>query len=439
MQIIPTVNLQYQPLTVRYNTVTNPQSIDNKGLSCDKFQRTTPVTQNVSFQSSVTEGQFLRGLSGIRDPYSDVIILNNKEMNQIYQDLSKTRTSRDKIKYLSQYTESMLPVEETVFYMLETGLQKERHASLNEILTEEKPQAIQNIIKTQAKILDKMEELSANLSDSNRNKVYGLIDKSRPQILLPKEDSNHFKKHRLINDLVRISQYETLKQIENSIRKLPGAQRKPAMKRFREAHSLFLDQPYNTNVKGKTPLERILELQEEFIPETLGEPNELEPIIDLANTLPTSKDSVDAFIVEMADKDDKTIAKRLVSESLGTIEHIVPESKGGVNEAYNFIFVTKSRNEERSNTPMKYFMRKYPDIPKYCKHYIEDIMKAGQTSKLRGREWYPYVIKETMHEEMGVDVNISSYRVSPKKAFKTFPERLKEKYPQFRKYFTNAQ
>ena len=167
--------------------------------------------------------------------------------------------------------------------------------------------------------------------------------------------------------------------------------------------------------------------------------NKMIPIIEIASKLPTSKSSINAYIVEMCGKDDKAIAKRFISESLGTIEHIVPDSKGGANEAYNFIFVTKSRNEERSNTPMKYFMQKYPDIPKYCTQYMNDIMKAGQNFQLRGHEWYPYVIKETMREEMGVNVNISSYRVSPQKAFRSFPQRLKEKYPKFEKYFTNPQ
>ena len=439
MRIIPTVNFSYQPSAIRYNTTGNPLAVDNRGLTCDKFHRSAPVTSNISFQSSVSEGQFLRGLSGIHDPYSNVIILNNKEMNQIYQDLSKTRSSRDKIRYLSQYTQSMLPVEKTVFCMLETGLKQNRHASLTEILTDNKDSALTELIQKQKSIFKKMNKLSSNLSDENKMKVNSIISKAESQILLPHEDKNHFKKTRIMNDLVRISQYKTLDIIEERINELPESEKEPALERLYDTQRIFENNPYNVNVKGKTPLERVLELQAEFAPDTLDEPNELEPIIDLANTLPTSKDSVAAFIVEMSDKDDKTIAKRLISESLGTIEHIVPESKGGVNEAYNFIFVTKSRNEERSNTPMKYFMRKYPNIPQYCKQYMEDIMKAGQSSKLRGHEWYPYVIKETMHEEMGVDVNISSYRISPQKAFKSFPVRLKEKYPQFNKYFTNAQ
>lgn len=439
MQILPTINFHYQPTAIRYNTMSNPQAVNNKGLTCDKFQHSSPIASNVSFQSNVSEGYFLRSLSGVHDPYSGVVILNSKEMHRINQDISRTRSGREKVRYLSQHTESMLPVESVIYDILRQGIKKDRYATLGDILTKEKSFALMNLLDEENNVFMKIKEASSDLSDKNKAKVLKEVSKAERRILLPHDDKNHFRRSRFINTLVRISQHDVLNNIEERINKLPQSQKEEALERFHEAKTLLENNPYNTNIKGKSPIERVRELQAEFAPDTLDEPNELEPIINIASKLPTSKSSVNAFIIEMSDRSDKDIAMRLVSESLGTVEHVVPESKGGPDEAYNFIYATKSRNEERGNMPMKYFIRKYPDIPKYCQQYMNDVMKAGQSSQLRGHEWYPYVIRETLREEMGVRLDTSSYKVAPQKAFKSFPSRLQERYPQFNKYFTNPQ
>lgn len=439
MRIFSTINFIPQQSASPYRATSNPVAVDNRNLYCDKFQHSAPVSANISFRSNVSEGYFLRNLSGIHDPYSGVIILNNKEMNQINQDLANTRTGRERIKYLSQYTESMLPVEHAVFELCEAEIKHDRYLSLQTILTQKQPEALKNLIKEQQLIFNKIDKQIPTLSAENKGKVLSALSKAKTRILLPHDDNNHFRKNRFVDELIRISQDKNIAQIEKNISLLPEDEKTEALNRLYDAERIFLNNPTNANIKGKSPLERIKELQTEFAPETLDEPNEIEPLIEIAKQLPTSKSSINAFITEMADKPDNAIAKRFVSESLGTIEHIIPESKGGVDEAYNFIFATKSRNEERSNMPIKEFLKKYPDIPKHCKQYMKDILKAGGDNKLRNHEWYPYVIKETMREEMGINVDISSYRMSPQKAFKSFPKRLKEKYPKFEKYFTNPQ
>lgn len=443
MKILPFISYQTQQLGIQpqqrsYNAISY-----NKTLSCDKFEysnsTTTPITPTISFQSNVSNGQFLRKLSGIHDPYSGVVILNNKEMNQAYQDLSKLTTGRERITYLNQYEDSMLPVEKAVFNICKSEINYNKHLSLQQILTKKQPKALKNLIKEQRTVFNEIVEQIPTLSEENQHKVNSAISNAKELILLPHEDKNHFKKTRFMDELVRISQDKILRRIDENISQLPEEEQTNAKERLYETERILLNNPHNINVKGKTPLERVKELQVEFAPETLNEPNEIEPLIEIASKLPTSKDSINAYIVETYSKDDKTIAKRFISESLGTIEHIVPDSKGGANEAYNFLFVTKSRNEERGNMPMEHFLRKYPNIPNHCQTYINDMVKAGYSSKLRGHEWYPYVIKETMRDEIGANVALRDYRMSPQKAFKSFPNYLKERYPKFKKYFTNSQ
>lgn len=85
----------------------------------------------------------------------------------------------------------------------------------------------------------------------------------------------------------------------------------------------------------------------------------------------------------MYTRTEEQIAERLISESLATIEHIVLKSLGGENEAYNFMLVSKGRNNERGNMPLEFFMKKYPDIPKYTQTYVDDIIKNAKNKNLK--------------------------------------------------------
>ena len=444
MQICNNTNIQQHSNYAKKSVINNSLNYDNSFV-CKETSHTNPMIysqlacslNNINFTSNVSNGSFLRNLTGVHDPYSGVVILNNKELNQIYQYLSKKETGYEKMQYLKNYTESMLPVEHKVFHIIKDEIKNNNQLSMQEILKEKQPNALDNLIQEQEKIFNKMGKMTDTLSNVNKFKVAKSLDKAKYQINLPHEDKHHFKNSRFECEIMRIAQNKTFEQIEKRMHKLPKEEKDSAFERLDNVKQIFESTPYYTNIKGKTPLKMLHELQRDYAPDTLNEVNEMQPILELSQTLPTTKNSVNAFIVEMADKDDKAISKRLISESVGTIEHVIPDSKGGANEAYNFLFVTKSRNEERGNRSINKFKRMHPEIPSHCQQYLDDVIRNCENSRLRGFEWYPYLIKDTLKNEIGANVAIKSYRMSPYKAFKAFPERLKDEYPQFSQYFNN--
>lgn len=447
MRIFNNINSPYNAYPVNNQTMSSSQVRYNNTLSCDKFEHTNPITHAqqsypigaISFGSNVSNGAFLRNLSGVHDPYSGVVILNNKDLNQFYQGLSKKGTGAKKIQYLEDYTENMFPVEKDVFYMLKDELKQDDRRSIQDVLQAKQPKALKNLIKEQKQVFNKIDDLAQNLSESDKLKVENVLGKARKQILISHKDKNHFRKGKFENKLMRIAQDKVFTRLENKMNELPKEEKDVALEKLYNVERIFETTPYYTNIKGKTPLKMVHELQAEYLPESLKEENEMQPILNLVQDLPTTKNNINAFIVEMADKDDSVIAKRLVSESLGTIEHVVAESKGGENEADNFLFVTKARNEERGNKSLNKFKKMHPDIPKNCQQYLDDVIRNCEEGRMRGYEWYPFVIRDTIKSEVGVNVGIKSYRMSPHKAFRAFPDRLKEKYPQYSKYFTKAQ
>ncbi|MBR3889217.1 hypothetical protein IKJ53_01755 [bacterium] len=441
MRIISNINLPYAPLRAQFSQQNYNRfdySVNNKGLNSDRFEHSNTNTNPISFAGSVSNGHFLRNLSGVHDPYSEIIMLNNKEMDKAKADLKKIKTTSGKLRYLSNFTDNMLPVELEIFNLLKDEFKRFKNQSLQDILTANKDQALKNLIKEEKRIFKKMMNNMEDLSPIEQVRVCDLINKSEQQIYLPHEDKSHFKKSRFISDLVRISQIDVITAIDKKIRELPEDEQKTELKKFGEAVTIFEENAYDVNMDGKTPLGMIQEFQQKYAPETIGQHNAIYPLFDIARELPTSKDNTNAFIVQMYTRTEEQIAERLISESLGTIEHIVPESLGGENEAYNFMLVSKGRNNERGNMPLEFFMKKYPDIPKYTQTYVNDIIKKCQKQKLRGHDWYPYLLRETLYEQANIKVSLDASKKSLQKAFKTIPEHLKDKYPKFKKYYSEV-
>ena len=163
MQICNNINVQQHSNYVRKYAINNSSNYGNSFV-CKETSHTNPMIysqlacsiNNINFTSNVSNGSFLRNLTGVHDPYSGVVILNNKEINQIYQDLAKKETSYDKIRYLKNYTESMLPVEHKVFDIIKDELKINNQLSMQEILKKRQPKALENLIQEQENIFDKI-------------------------------------------------------------------------------------------------------------------------------------------------------------------------------------------------------------------------------------------------------------------------------------------
>ena len=134
MRIIPNINLPYIPIRAQFNQQNYNRfdcNINNKGLNSDRFERSNTSTNPISFKGSVSNGHFLRNLSGVHDPYSEIIMLNNKEMDKAKADLKKIKTTSGKLRYLSDFTDNMFPVELEIFNLLKDESKKFWNAKLS--------------------------------------------------------------------------------------------------------------------------------------------------------------------------------------------------------------------------------------------------------------------------------------------------------------------
>ena len=393
----------------------------------DTFTRTTA---GISFKgqnrNDTSNGRFLKGLEGIADPYSGVTILTFDQMQDISKELNQKPNTRAKVAYLKKYESSMLPVERNIFRLFEFETGQDKFTDFSEILQRQKPFSMNQLRKEQIAVLDKIEEASANMSPKNRKKVAAELKEGRQRIY--KDDDKHpFKRKAFINKLIKHQCEEILDKTEKEIlskRKFDG------LAELAEATERFQTEQLEHAKDGKTPVDLIIDLKHKYLPDYN---DEYKDIINIARKLPTSNTSIHAFVIKYADRSNKEIGERLLNQSVATIEHIDADSLGGENEAANFMLTTKARNEARGNLPIRAFIKMYPGIPKYSLKYMNDIINSIHKGKLKGYEWYPYLLKDKLAEN-GITVDISNYKIPQQKAFRTLPPRLHDKYPNYQKY-----
>ena len=93
--------------------------------------------------------------------------------------------------------------------------------------------------------------------------------------------------------------------------------------------------------------------------------------------MPKSSTDIDAFIVQYSKQPHNMIAKRLLSPSVATVEHIKPNSLGGEDSLANFLLVSSKFNNDRNTLSLdEYILMNYEtNIIKHLQKYLDSIIK----------------------------------------------------------------
>ena len=122
----------------------------------------------------------------------------------------------------------------------------------------------------------------------------------------------------------------------------------------------------------------------------------LELIALKAKKLPTSGNSVDAFVVKYHRRSLDEIAQRLLDASLASTEHIQPRSDGGVNDESNYLVQCKFCNNERSSMTYNEWLKKHPEMRHNVQIYMDKIISLILENKIKDHDFYPLVVKSTL-------------------------------------------
>lgn len=360
-------NRQYQTLTVPVlNQTTADCFVKNSAADRNSigilsykpsFVGKVPFLQ-YDFEKKFTRSFFVKLLrEGVPDAYSDIErLIPREEYDKHRQMQTFGKKSSIAVKYLKKYKNSMFPVEKEIFTILENLSKKHPDLTLQELLRLRYPQAEQVLINQQGEVLNKINMMIRSL---------------------PKQD---FIKSR--------------KLIQGAFDRIFAQEQLPE-ERF--GRKIFLAWVRELDIADKKIKSKVYKMAEK---------------------LPQSSDSVNAFIVkyshpyklrydfkkqEMArlPRDSQEIGERLLEPSIGTDDHIHAQRKfkeeqaarlHGDEEAKNksalrvTTLTSAKANFEKSDLPLDKYIELSPyDIPKRIQHQIDRYISIGEKWLKQGR------------------------------------------------------
>lgn len=117
--------------------------------------------------------------------------------------------------------------------------------------------------------------------------------------------------------------------------------------------------------------------------EDLSDKNLHDKMFQIAQKLPTSKESMSAYIMKAASDSNDKIGYRLIWPSIASVEHIHPRSCGGPDELANFAGATTRENSTRKSVPFTEQMQLRPLTPMYCQWYVDKLIELYHQGVLR--------------------------------------------------------
>ncbi len=307
---------------------------------------------DIPYEGTTSQGKPLRKLKNITCPYRGIKIIPAEAAKSFEKILSKSKTALEIAELLSGYKKNMLPTEKALFTIFQEFAELNPDDNLQNCLQMIKTTSLSKLKLEELSVLDEVDKLSCKLSVNTALKLRAKTTKCR-QIVLSDSKRDSFKRKIFLSSL------------------------------------------------------------EEIIPNE----NEREIFSDIKNKalfLPTSESSKNAFIVKYSKRKQEEIARRIFIASTGSIEHITPQSSGGLNNIGNFLLTCANGNRYRENMRLVDYVKRFPKIPEYCQAYVDDIIDEIHKGGLKGNETYPYKIKEKlMDESQGrIMISLSGYKYS---------------------------
>ena len=317
---------------------------------------------DIPFEGKTSAGKALRRLKNITCPYRGIKIISTDTIKGFEKNLAKCKTALDAVVLLAPYQKNMLPVEKSIYAIFKDFALLNPDDNLQNCLQMIKVNCLMKLKLEEMEVLDDVDMLTRKLSPQTAMKIREKTTKCR-QIILSDCKHDCFKRKTFLNSLEEIIPKENEREIFNDIKN----------------KALFL---------------------------------------------PTSESSRNAFVVKYSKRKQVEITRRLFIASTGSIEHVTPQSLGGINTIGNFLLTSASGNRYRENMPLVEYIKRHPKIPKYMQMYIDDVIREIHAGNMQGNETYPYKIKKKLMEESGgrIMISLSGYRYSEEEAARAVAE-----------------
>ena len=371
--------------TVLYNRQNQFSPIVSKELSQAETKSVSKMTlpsyqningshfPNISFKMNVQEEFLLKQVKrGVRCAYTDRLLLCPFEAKGAYQNLLKRPNAQSAINLLTKFERYMHPIENNVFDLFQDTPLKGKK-DFQVILLDYLPESRERLKEKQLEVLSRTDNIIPNLSNATQEEVRRVL-----------EDSQRSSEQ---GNIIRLHTLEKLKEI------------KPSSKE--EEEKQILDRIYGIWYR-----------------------------------LPRCSTNFDAFVVKNSQNPHYNIAKRLISTAVGTVEHVIPTSRGGEDSLSNYLLVSAGINNARQSDLLMDLIILNPeiDIRKNLHKHIEYLVSEvnDKKSPFSKEPWYPIAIAKSISDETDGKINIipQEIRIPRTKVYEKehFTNKLSKKY-----------
>lgn len=365
-----------------------------------------PCYYPVNFSGIQNSGK-LRILFSYKLPciYSGVPMIDPKQLSRWLKNGLFSRPISEVVSVLSPHKDSFCGIEKKVFELFEERAKIHPQKTMNGVLNDVKPVYFRRLRKKQIPIFRELIEESHNLPEKYQYKFRQLMDETSKKlnekpVLVPfssyefkyklskiRDDilnGSDVKSKKVMNKLIkeskRFSNSTNANTIENQKRVLTFLDiilRKSVLKNNKQLREL-LDTSYSRLNEDKiiVPFSRKSFLYDMArIIDDLPDRDLHDKMVQIAQKLPTSRESMSAYIVKAASERNDKIGYRLIWPYIASIEHIHPRSCGGADIMSNFAGATTRENSTRKSIPFTEQMKLRPYTPMYCQWYVDRLIE----------------------------------------------------------------
>lgn len=419
---------------------------NNIKISNNNSEKT--LKSSVTFQGTAKNAEPLRELMyyGVPGIYSGKYVIPQEIIDNMVSKHVFSKNIRQIVKIMKPYENRLLNVESQFFSIVKNMAKTQPNYSLEDVIQAIAPVHNKRLIKEQVPIFEEISELSTLMPQEQQLEFDRLMDVvckriNREPAILP-FDLKNFKSelHQFLNEYSKKgkrNEFDAMKQIMRIARKMPETPK--LADKTSKAKRLKYDKKTTSLVRKRADILTQMELiatssplkknpdlirlftqtrakmygtpiiipfnRTSFIEDIQNITNKLEDtklahrINQVALKLPTSHESLSAFVMKHLELSSDRIGYNMVAGSSGSIDHLVPVYRNGKDCIENYAITASYFNSERAHRSIEHQLKKYPQAYLYCQKYVDrlvELYNKGVFKKVKLPKHYIHSFAKTM-------------------------------------------
>lgn len=369
----------------------------------------------VSFSGAAPHSEILKRLLAheIPDLYSSVILINPRDVEKMMEHRVFSRSIQSIARILKPYEKSMFPVEKQVYRMMKKVSKRNPNIRLDAFMHRLVPHHSKILINQQRPVFEKLSKLAVKMPPEQIKQYNALVKITNEKladkpVIIPfskkefiykltrikeriqksgkykdkwamnkilnfsnaipdkvKETSSYKDSNKLISNFLRVSDFFEKSSLKND---------KDMIELFEISKSKIYRIPTNIKFNRKSFIYDLKKITDQLEDKKLAH-----QIIQTALKLPTSKNSISAFIIKSADRSAQQIGYDLIWGAIGSADHLLASKMGGADDISNYGLASMRLNSEKAHKKLSLVLKENPEIRTYCQKHVDRLIELANS------------------------------------------------------------